>query len=182
MTQLKTKQNNKINEKVRNESAELTCFNRRISLRNIPRHGRQQRNPMLRRRNSIRRRRIHHQTPVLRRRRQIHIINPHAGASNDFQPPSTRFKHFSTHFRPAPHNQRITQRDLRAQLLRTQIIRAIHVGEAFEEIEPRLSEFLGDEDGRLGVHRENDEDRVLTAAGERDGGARERREVRGVLP
>lgn len=72
----------KNNNKTLHEIERDTSFHGRISLRDIPRHGSQQRDPMFRGRNRIRRRRIHHQTPVLRRRRQIHVVDPHAGASH----------------------------------------------------------------------------------------------------
>lgn len=106
---------------------------------------------MLGGRHRVRGRRVDDEAPVLRRRLQIDIVDPDAGPSDDLQPPSRRLEHLLRHLRPAPHDQRVAERDLRAELLGGEIVRAVDVREASEEIEAGISELLRHEDRRLGI-------------------------------
>ena len=118
---------------------------------------------------------INNQTPVLRRRSQINVIDPNASSSHNLKPPSRGLEHVSPDLRAAPHDQRIAQRDLRAELLDAQIVRAIHVGVLFEQVYPRLAELLRHEDRRFSSSCGGNEDdptpvEFFTVDGE-DGGS-----------
>lgn len=134
--------------------------------------------------NSVSRGRVHHQATVLGGRSQIHIINAHAGPPDHLQPPARGLEHLAGHLGPAPHDQRVAERDLGAQLLGAEVVGAIDVGEVLEEVEARLAELLGDEHRRLGVEprrRDHQHEPLPRASSARDdadaedGGERELR-------
>lgn len=108
---------------------------------------------MLSRRNSVGRRRVDHQTPVLRRCRQIYIIDPNPSPSNHLQPSSRRLEHLACHLGRAANNQGVAERDLGAELLGTEVVGAIDIRKGLKQCEPRLAKLLGDEDGRLSIER-----------------------------
>lgn len=112
------------------------------------------------------RRSINNQAAKLGGGAQIHIINPNAGSANDLQPPAGGLEHLAADLGAAPDNQSVAERDLGAELLGAQVIRAVHVGELLQEVEPRLAELLGDEDGGLGVESRCGEDHDEPGRGE----------------
>ncbi|AEE29629.1 unnamed protein product [Arabidopsis thaliana] len=128
---------------------ERTGFNRSVGLSNVTCHRSKQSNSMFGSSHRISRWSINHQTPVLRRRLQINIVNPNSGSSDHFQPPLRRLKHFPRHFSSASHDQSVTLRHFLLQIFRRKIVRAVNVAEFPEEIHAGFSQFLGDEDPRL---------------------------------
>ena len=147
----------------------LTSFDRRIGLRDVPSHGSEKRDPVLSGGDSVRRRRIHHEATVLGRRRQIHVVDADAGPSNNLEPPTGRLEDFAANLGTAADDQSVAERDLGAELFGTQVIRAIDVRNVFQELEAGLSQLLGDEDRRLGVHGNHHEHRRFPPpAGDRD--------------
>lgn len=88
------------------------------------------------------------QAPVLGGRLQVHIVDPDPGPAHHLQPPLGRLEHLPRHLRPAPHDQRVHVRDLRAQLLGRQVEQALHPPVAAQDVQPRLSQLLGDQDRR----------------------------------
>lgn len=122
---------------------------------------------MLGGRHRVRSRRVDDEAPVLRRRLQIDIVDPNAGPPDHLQPATRRLEHLLRHLSPAPYDQRVAEGDLRAELLGREIVRAVDVREASEEIETGLSELLGDEDRRLGVNGPDLQIWVLGEGGQR---------------
>ena len=131
----------------------LTSFHRSVGLSNVPSHGSQESNTVLGGGDGVSRGRVDYQATVLGGRRQIHIVDPDAGSSNHLEPPSGRFKHLAANLRSAPNDDRITERDLGAELFGTEIVRAIHVSELFEKLQPSLAELLRNQNSRLRVQR-----------------------------
>lgn len=167
-----TKRKHKTSKTTRNNT--LTSLNGRISLRDVPGHRGQESDPVLSGRNGVGGRCVHDQAPVLRRRGQIHIIDPYAGPSHHLQPPGGGLEHLPVDLGPAPDDQRVAERDLGAELLGGEVVGAVDVGEVLEEGEPRLPQLLGDEDGGLGVKGGADDGdergRMVAAAGEEGDG------------
>ena len=130
----------------------LTSFDRRIGLRDVPSHGSEKRDPVLSGSDGVSRRRINHEATVLGRRRQIHVVDADAGASDDLEPPTGRLEHIAANLGAAANDQSVAERDLGAELFGAQVIRAVDVRNVFHELESGLSQRLGDEDRRLGVH------------------------------
>lgn len=118
---------------------------------------------MLRGGDGVRSRRVHHEAAVLGSRRQIHVVDPDASPPDDLQPPAGGLEHVSVHLSAAPHNERVAERDLGAELLGAEVVGAVDVGELLEEVQPRLPQFLRDENRRLRVHGEDDEAAGLVA-------------------
>ena len=54
-------------------------------MRNVTGHGGEKSNPELRGGNCVRRRRVHDEAPVLRRGRQVNVVDADAGASDDLE-------------------------------------------------------------------------------------------------
>lgn len=123
--------------------------------------------------------RIDHEAPVLRGGRDVHVVDPHAGAAHDLEPPAGRLEDLAGDPGAAPDDEGVAEGDLGAQLLRAQVVGAVDVGEGPEEVEARIAELLGDEDGGLRAQeRAHREGRGaaggggggVTAAGEADVG------------
>ena len=106
---------------------------------------------MLSRGNGVGRRRIHDQTTKLRRGTQIHIIDTDTGSTNHLQPATGGLKHLAADLGPTPHDQSIAERDLGAELLGAEVIRAVHIRELLQKVEPGLAQLLGDQNSGLGV-------------------------------
>lgn len=93
---------------------------------------------------------IHHKAAKLSGGLQIHVVYPNTGPSDDLEAALSGLEHLAGDLGPAPDDQRVELRDLRAELLRRQVVGAIHVSEPPEQLQPRLSQLLGDEHSRLG--------------------------------
>lgn len=94
--------------------------------------------------------RVHHKATELGGRLQVDIVDPHPSPADHLEPPLGRLEHLPRHLRPAPNHQRVHQRDLGTQLLRRQVVRALHLREAAEQLEPGLAELLRDQHRWLG--------------------------------
>lgn len=119
-------------------------------------HGSNQSNPMLRGRNCIGRGRINHEAPVFRGGRQINIIDPNTGTTHHLESAARRLEHLACDLGTTPDNQGVAERDLGTELLRAQVVGAVHVGEFLQDLETRVAELFGDEDCGLGVHHGHD--------------------------
>ncbi|GMQ10065.1 hypothetical protein CsSME_00053213 [Camellia sinensis var. sinensis] len=114
----------------------LPSFDRSIGLRNVSSHGSKKRDPVLGGCDGVSRRRINHKATVLRRCRQIHVVDADAGASDNLEPPSRRLEHIAIDFGGAANDQSIAERDLSAELFGTQVVRAINVGHVCQVLGP----------------------------------------------
>lgn len=114
---------------------------------------------------------------MLSRGREIDVVDTDTSSADDLEASRGGFEDLATDFGGAADNQRIAERDLGAELLGAEVVRAIDISEFLEEGEASLAELLGDEDSGLGVHGQHHEAGNM-AAGERGGGNAERREGR----
>lgn len=115
-------------------------------------HGSKQSNPMLRGRNCIGGGRINHEAPVFCGCRQINIIDSNTGTTHHLESAARGLEHLACDLGATPDYQGVAERDLGAELLGAQVVRAVHVGEFLQELETRVAELFGDEDCGLGVH------------------------------
>lgn len=104
----------------------------------------------------VRRGRIDHEAAMLRGGRDVDVVDPHAGAAHDLEAAAGRLEDLAGDPGAAPDDEGVAERDLGAQLLGAQVVGAVDVGEGPEEVEARLAELLGDEDGGLRVQERED--------------------------
>ncbi|CAL1389720.1 unnamed protein product [Linum trigynum] len=115
----------------------------------VPRHGGEKRDPVLRGGDGVGGGSIHHQSAELAGGLEIYVVNPDAGPADDLQPLLRRLENLLRDLGPAPHDQRDAGRDLPAQILRGEAVRTVHVAESAKEIQSGVLQFLGDEDGHF---------------------------------
>jgi len=133
-------------ERRKKKEKENTSFGGGVSLGNVAGHGGEEGDAVLGSSNGVGRGRVHDEAAKLSGGLQIHVVNAHTGSSHHLQPPFPSFKHFPRHLGGAPHNQSVAARDLAAELLLREVVRAFHVPHTAQHLEPRLSKFLGDQD------------------------------------
>jgi hypothetical protein len=71
---------------------------------------------------------IDNQTAILSSSVKIHIVDSDAGPSDDLEPAAGGFKDLARDLGATPHDERVAERDLGAQLLVREIVRAVNVG------------------------------------------------------
>lgn len=106
---------------------------------------------MLGGRNSIGGRGVDDKAAMFRGGRQVDIVDPDAGASHHLEPASGGLEHVAANGGAAPDDQGVAEGDLGAELLGAEVVGAVDVGEALEQLKTCFSELLGYQDGRLGV-------------------------------
>lgn len=131
------------------EKKNLTSFHGGIGLSNVASHGSKQGDAVLGGGDCVGGRSIDDKAAKLSGGLQINIVDPNAGPSNHLEPALRRLEDLARDLSPAPNDQRVEPRDLRAELLRRQVVGAIDVAESSEHLQSRLSELLGDEHSRL---------------------------------
>ncbi|URE39556.1 hypothetical protein MUK42_35645 [Musa troglodytarum] len=131
----------------RKKNEGLTGLHGGVSLRDVPRHRGEQSDTVLGRGDSVRRGRVDDEAPALGGGVEIHIVDPHPGPAHHLETTPRGIEHLPRHLRPAPHDQRVTERDLGAEILGREVIRAVHVGELPEQRQPGLPELLGHQNG-----------------------------------
>lgn len=127
----------------------LTSLERRVGLGDVPGHSGEQRDAVLGRGDGVRRGRVDDEAPVLGGGGEIDVVDPDPGAPHDAEPSPGCLEHVAPHLGPRPHDERVAERDLGAELLGGEAVGAVHVGEPPEQLEPRGAELLGHEHRRL---------------------------------
>lgn len=127
----------------------LTSLERRVGLGDVPGHSGEQRDAVLGRGDGVRRGCVDDEAPVLGGGGEIDVVDPDPGAPHDAEPSPGCLEHVAPHLGPRPHDERVAERDLGAELLGGEAVGAVHVGEPPEQLEPRGAELLGHEHRRL---------------------------------
>ncbi|CAA6670299.1 unnamed protein product [Spirodela intermedia] len=99
----------------------LTRLHGGVCLRHVPGHGGHQRDPVFRSSDSVRRRGVDHKAAELSGSLKINVVDANSSSADDFQPPLRGLKHLPRHLGPAPHDQRVAEGDLGAELLLGQL-------------------------------------------------------------
>lgn len=99
---------------------------------------------------------IDDEAAVLRGGGEVDIVDPHAGATHDLEPPLRRLEHVAPDLRAAPHDEGVAERHLPAQLVVGEAVGAVDVGELAEELQAGLAQLLGDENRRFARGRAGD--------------------------
>lgn len=95
---------------------------------------------------------------------EVDVVDADAGAADDLKAAGGGLEDLAADLGAAPDDEGVAEGDLCAELLGAEVVGAVDVREAAEEIEPGLSQLLGYEDRRLRVHGEGYE-RGTTAKG-----------------
>lgn len=142
---------------------------------------------MLCRGHRVRSGRIHNETAVLCGGCEVHVIDPHPGASDDPKPAAGRLEHVAADLRAAAHDQSIAKRDLGAEFLGGEVVGAFHIDFSLEKFHTSVAELLGNQDPRLRVRSSGHRDEARETVAEKRSSvearrsyqetARERREV-----
>lgn len=99
---------------------------------------------------------------------EVHIVDPDPGAPDDPKPTAGGLEDVAADLGAAPHDESVAERDLGTELLGGEVVGAVDVREALEEVQPTPAEFLGDQDTGLrvrlaGLLRHRDEPRAAVA-------------------
>lgn len=124
---------------------------------------------MLGRRNSIGSGRIDDEAAMLGGGGKIDIVDADASAADDLEAADGGFEDLSGDFGAATDDQGVAEGDLGAEFLVAEVVGAVDVGEAPQELEPGLTELLRDEDRRLGAHGEDYDQRSASGAARKGG-------------
>jgi len=154
---------------------ELTSLEGRVGLRDVPRHGGEQRDAMLRGGDGVGGGRVDDEAAVLGGGGEVDVVDPDPRAADDAEPAPGGLEDVAADLGPGPDDERVAERDLGAELLGGEAVGAVDVGELAQQREPRGAELLGDE--HRGLPRDGPRGRRLGGRG--GGRGRRRREGRG---
>lgn len=119
----------------------LTSLERRVGLGDVPGHSGEQRDAVLGRGDGVRRGRVDDEAPVLGGGGEIDVVDPDPGAPHDAEPSPGCLEHVAPHLGPRPHDERVAERDLGAELLGGEAVGAVHVGEPRSSSSPAAPSF-----------------------------------------
>ena len=125
-----------------------TGLERRVGLGDIARHGGEERDGVLGGGDRVGGGRVDDEAAGLGGRLEVDIVDPDAGAADDPEPAARGLEHLPRDARPAAHHQRVDERDLGAELLRRELVRAVHVRERAQQVQPGGAQLLRDKHRR----------------------------------
>jgi len=131
----------------------LTGLERRVRLRDVARHGREQRDAVLGGGDGVGRGRVDDEAPDLGRGLEVDVVDPDARASHHPQPAPPRLQHLPRHLGAAPHDERVELGHLGEELGRGHAVGALHVRELPQHGEPGLAQLLRHQHRGLGPQR-----------------------------
>jgi len=130
-----------------------TGLERRIGLRDIARHGGEERDGVLCGGDGVGGGRVDDEASRLGGRLEVDIVDADTGPPDDAEPAARGLEHLPRHLRPAAHHQRVHERHLGAELLRRELVGAVHVGERAQQVQPRGAQILRDQYRRPAARR-----------------------------
>ena len=142
---------------------ELTSLEGRVGLRDVPRHGGEQRDAMLRGGDGVCGGRVDDEAAVLGGGGEVDVVDPDPRAADDAEPAPGGLEDVAADLGPGPDDERVAERDLGAELLGGEAVGAVDVGELAQQREPRGAELLGDE--HRGLPRDGPRGRRLGGRG-----------------
>lgn len=73
---------------------------------------------------------------------EVDVVDADPGAADDAEAAARGLEHLPRHPRGAAHHERVHERHLGAELLRRELVRAVHVREPPQQLQPRVAQLL----------------------------------------
>jgi hypothetical protein len=125
-----------------------TGLERRVGLRDIARHGGDERDGVLGGGDGVGGGRVDDEAAGLGGGLEVDVVDADSRPADDAEPAARRLEHLPRDARRAAHHQRVHERHLGAELLRRELVGAVHVRELAQKVQPRGAQLLRDQHRR----------------------------------